>query len=148
MAEQPPLIPQRPRPSPEQVRRRRAFAIGAIAICIALAIVAVAVALPHVHQTKAAPPPPPPPPKPFRVVFPEGFTRAQMAGRVSAVAKIAERKRHAPVALASRSYLRASRAAVLPCFRPLRQVKLEGCLFPATSDFLAKTTSRTLVVDQ
>ena len=29
--------------------------------------------------TSDAPPPPPPPPKPFRIVFPEGFTRAQMA---------------------------------------------------------------------
>jgi len=71
-----------------------------------------------------------------------------MAGRVSAVAKIAERKRHAPVALASRSYLRVSSAAVLPCFRPRGQVNLEGFLFPATYDFLAKTTSRTLVDDQ
>ena len=148
MAEQPPVSSGRPRPSPEQVRRRRAFAIGAIVICIALAIAAVAVALPHVHKTKAAPPPPPPPPKPFRVVFPEGFTRAQMADRVSAVAKIAERKRHAPVALGSRPYLRASRTAVLPCFRPRRQVNLEGFLFPATYDFLAKTTSPNLVNDQ
>ena len=148
MAEQPPVISGRPRPSAEQVRRRRAFAIGAIVICIALAIAAVAVALPHVHKTKAAPPPPPPPPKPFRVVFPEGFTRAQMAARVSAVAKIAERKRHAPVALASRPYLRASRTAVLPCFSPRRQVNLEGFLFPATYDFLAKTTSPNLVNDQ
>src|SRR5205807_2759392 len=32
-------------------------------------------------------------PKPFRVVFPEGFTVAQMAARVGAVAKIAEHER-------------------------------------------------------
>jgi UPF0755 protein len=148
MAEQPPLMPRRQGPSPEQVRRRRAIAIGAIVICVALIVAAVAVALPHVHKTKAAPPPPPPPPKPFRVVFPEGFTRAQMADRVGAVAKIAARKRHASVALASRAYLRASRTAVLPCFAPRRRVNLEGFLFPATYDFLAKTTSRVLVADQ
>ena len=146
MAEQQP--PVKHRASPEQVRKRRAIAIGAIVICVALAVAAVAVALPHVHKSKAAPPPAPPPPKPYRIVFPEGFTRAQMADRVSAVAKIAERKRHGPVALASRPYLRASRTAVLPCFTPHRQVNLEGFLFPATYDFLAKTTSRNLVVDQ
>jgi hypothetical protein len=30
----------------------------------------------------------------FRVLFPEGFTRAQMAARVTAVAKIAEHESH------------------------------------------------------
>jgi uncharacterized YceG family protein len=148
MADTPPVTSRRRGPSPEQARRRRAFAIGAIVLCVALGAAAVAVALPHVHKTKAAAPLPPPPPKPFRVVFPEGFTRAQMADRVHAVAKIAERKRHAPVALASRPYLRASRAAVLPCFTPRRQPNLEGFLFPATYDFLAKTPSRQLVADQ
>jgi uncharacterized YceG family protein len=148
MAEQPPLTPRRPRPSPEQARRRRVVALGAIVICVALAVVAVAVALPHVHRTKAAPPPPPPPPKPFRVIFPEGFTRAQMADRVGAVAKIATRKRHAPVALAGSAYLRASRTAVVPCFTPRRRVNLEGFLFPATYDFFATTSSRSLVADQ
>ena len=146
MAEQQP--PVRHRAVARAGAQAACFAIGAIVICVALAVAAVAVALPHVHSTKAAPPPPPPPPKPFRIVFPEGFTRAQMADRVSAVAKIAERKRHGPVALASRPYLRASRTAVLPCFTPHRQVNLEGFLFPATYDFLAKTTSRNLVADQ
>ena len=148
MADTPPVTSRRQRPSPEQARRRRAFAIGAIVLCVALGAAAVAVALPHVHKTKPAAPLPPPPPKPFRVVFPEGFTRAQMADRVHAVAKIAERKRHAAVALASHPYLRASRTAVLPCFTPRRQSNLEGFLFPATYDFLAKTTSRQLVADQ
>ena len=66
-----------------------------------LVVAAVALALPHVlhDQAAAPPPPPPPPPKPFRVIFPEGFTRAQMTDRVSAVAKIAERKRNRPVRL-------------------------------------------------
>jgi UPF0755 protein len=147
MADKPPLAPRRG-PSPEQLRRRRVVALGAIVICVALAVAAVAVALPHVHRTKAAPPPPPPPPKPFRVVFPEGFTRAQMADRVSAVAKIAERKGHKPVALASRPYLVASRVATVPCFSPHRRTNLEGFLFPATYDFFATTSSRSLVADQ
>ena len=59
----------------------------------------------------------PPPPKPFRVVFPEGFTRAQMAERVEAVAKIARAEAaRAGRARARGQYLRATargRAAVL-----------------------------------
>ena len=46
-----------------------------------------------------------PPPKPvLRIVFPEGFTRDEMADRITAVNKIAEEKRHiTPQALASAS---------------------------------------------
>src|SRR5206468_6704965 len=34
------------------------------------------------------------PPKPLRIGFPEGFTRREMAARVTAVNEIAQRKRH------------------------------------------------------
>jgi uncharacterized YceG family protein len=149
MAEQPPVTPRRSGPSPEQLRRRRVAALGLIVISVALAVVAVAVALPHVRHTKAATPPPaPPPPKPFRVIFPEGFTRAQMADRVGVVAKIATRKAHKPVVLAARPYLAASRTAVVRCFTPRRRTNVEGFLFPATYDFFARTPSRILVADQ
>jgi uncharacterized YceG family protein len=90
----------------------------------------------------------PPPPKPFRIVFPEGFTRVQMGVRVKAVAKIAERERHKPVRLSQTAYLAASRGAVVPCFGRKRQTNLEGFLFPATYDFLRATPSRALVADQ
>jgi UPF0755 protein len=86
--------------------------------------------------------------RPFRIVFPEGFTRAQMAVRVHDVAHIAEAERHHPVALAAASYLRASRSGVVPCFGGHRYSDLEGFLFPATYDFLAATSSRALVADQ
>ena len=39
------------------------------------------------------PPPPPPPPKPLRIIFPEGFTRRDMAERITAVDAIALHKR-------------------------------------------------------
>jgi UPF0755 protein len=139
---------QRPRgPSRAQIRRRRLAALGAIVVAVALAITAVVIAIPHVHEQKALPPPPPQP-KPFRVIFPEGFTRKQMAARVAVVAKIAQRKKHKPVALSSRQYLIGSRAATLPCFVPHHQKNLEGFLFPATYDFLAASTSRQLVAEQ
>jgi UPF0755 protein len=117
--------------------------VAAIAV-----VIAVVVALPHVRGSHAAPPAVPPPPKPFRVVFPEGFTRAQMAQRVQVVAKIAERKKGKPVVLSGKEYLLATKRAVLPCFTPHRHTKLEGFLFPATYDFVATTTSRELANQQ
>jgi UPF0755 protein len=149
MAERTPLTPERrPRgPSPGQVRRRRGFALGAVVVAVLAAVIAVVVALPHVHRTHTLPPPPPPP-KPFRIVFPEGFTRAQMAVRVRDVAGIAHRKSHRPVRLNLAAYNAASHHAVLPCFRPKTQHNLEGFLFPATYDFLRSTTSAQLVTDQ
>jgi uncharacterized YceG family protein len=145
MAEHEPLTPERRRPSPAQIRRRRLVALTALVGAVVLVVVAVAVALPHVRHERAAPPPPPPPPKPFRVIFPEGFTRAQMAQRVVAVAKIARRKRGKPVKLSGTQYLHATRTATVPCFAPRRRTNLEGFLFPATYDFLGKTTSKQLV---
>ncbi len=137
-----------PRASRAQIRRRRAVALAALAIAALVVVFAVRAALPHLHRHRAAPPPPPPPPKPFRVVFPEGFTRADMAQRVSAVALIAKRKRGAPVRLSRVTYLAATRRLVVPCFTPRVRTKVEGFLFPATYDFLAKTTSAQLVRDQ
>jgi UPF0755 protein len=149
VADRPPLTPpRRPSgPSPARVRRRRLVAFGAIVSAVVAGVVAVVIALPHVHRSHALPPPPPPP-KPFRVVFPEGFTRAQMAVRVHAVARIARRKSHKAVKLNGAGYLLASRRARIACFQPQVQKNLEGFLFPATYDFLASTTTRRLVQDQ
>jgi uncharacterized YceG family protein len=124
-------------------------ALTVVVVAVAAAILAVVVALPHSHHT-AAPTTTalPPPPKPFRVVFPEGFTRAEMAERVQAVAKIARRKKGKPVALASRTYLSATKKLTVPCFSPHRQTHAEGFLFPATYDFLDNTTSKQLVQQQ
>jgi uncharacterized YceG family protein len=88
--------------------------------------------------------------KPFHVVFPEGFTRQQMADRVAAVAKIAQRERHARTKLAKRTYLAATRSTRIPaCFKPGAKVKrMEGFLFPATYEFFRQTTSTELVTEQ
>jgi UPF0755 protein len=140
---------QKPRgPSPQQIRRRRLAALTGILVALIAIVIAVVLALPHLHSSHPAEAVVPPPPKPFRVIFPEGFTRVQMAARVQAVAKIAERKSGKPVALSSKQYLLATKRAVLPCFTPHRQTKLEGFLFPATYDFVATTTSRQLANQQ
>ena len=47
-------------------------------------------------------------PKPFRIVFPEGFTREQMAAAVDAVAQIAQRERGKRVRLTAQAYLAAT----------------------------------------
>jgi UPF0755 protein len=92
-------------------------------------------------------PPPPPPPKPFRIVFPEGFTRGQMAARVTAVRRIARQRRQANVRIRAKAYLAATRSSPLPArFAGDRKRRsLEGFLFPATYEFTAKMTSEQLV---
>jgi UPF0755 protein len=83
-------------------------------------------------------------PKPFRVVFPEGFTRDEMAQRVQAVARIAHRERGVHPKLSSKTYLAASGPRVVLGFGSKHR-RLEGFLFPATYDFLTRTTSKQLV---
>jgi UPF0755 protein len=85
-----------------------------------------------------------PPPKPFKIVFPEGFTRAQMAERVQAVAKIAFHERHVHPKISARAYLIASGPERIRGFGR-KKLPLEGFLFPALYDFLKNTSSKQLV---
>lgn len=87
-------------------------------------------------------PAPPPPPqrvaKVLRIVFPEGFTREQMAERVGAVRTIARVKRAVTMRMTSTSYLRATAAAPIPApFRRDAKGQIEGFLFPATYAFFS-----------
>ena len=104
------------------VRRRKRRRGGLFAIAVAIV---VATGFFGLARHNASPPPPPPPPTPFRVIFPEGFTRAQMAARVGEVAKIANREGRGRVHLSTAGYLAASRSAVVPCFGTSRQTHLE-----------------------
>jgi len=128
-------------------RRRRLIAGLVLALCAAVAA-GVAIAATRHGSKPAAPPAAPPPPKPFRIVFPEGFTRIEMGVRVREVAKIAERERHRPVRLNETAYLAAGKRARIACFGGALERNLEGFLFPATYDFLRGTTSRRLVQAQ
>jgi uncharacterized YceG family protein len=101
----------------------------------------------------AAPPPPPQPvaaPRPLRIIFPEGFTRAEMADRVDAVREIAIERRGITPRLTKQGYLAATKVAVPPPqFRTdWEQGVIEGFLFPATYDFTRLTGARRLVADQ
>lgn len=141
-------VPRPKGPPPELIRRRRLVALTAIVGAVIVAVVFIFVALPQIQTKHATPPPSPVAPKPFRIVFPEGFSRAQMTVRVHDVARIARRKSHKPVRLNAAGYLAASRRASIPCFRPHAQKNLEGFLFPATYDFLNGTPTPQLVQDQ
>jgi UPF0755 protein len=141
--------PVRRRPSRRAVRRRRIAAAAVVLLVLAAAAAgAVAFAVGRHDAAPPPPPPPPPPPKPFRVIFPEGFTRAEMADRVAAVKQIARQKRHTKVRLDRAGYLAASRRGVVPCLGRAPRTNLEGFLFPATYDFLRDTSPRRLVLDQ
>ena len=81
----------------------------------------------------------------FRVVYPEGFTRAQMVARTQTVAKIAEQESHRKVKLSGPAYAAATaKPRTFPGFGP-KKLPLEGFLFPDTYDFDRKSTSAELV---
>jgi UPF0755 protein len=129
---------------------RRTIAL-VVALLVAGAVAVGAVAVVRSHSNEAAPPPPPPPqppPKPFRIVFPEGFTRRQMADRVTAVDAIALHKRGVRPTLSESTYLVATAGKTrVPGFGRTRY-GYEGFLFPATYDFFKNTPSKQLVSDQ
>ena len=86
----------------------------------------------------------------LRIIFPEGFTRREMADRVAAVRQIAIDKRGVTPRLTKTGYLQASGAAVPPAeFRKdWKLSSIEGFLFPATYEFTKLTSSAKLVNDQ
>jgi len=146
-----PPVRGRPRPSRSRLRTRRAIALAGL--FGALAVVGVLGSLALGALRESAPPPAPtvpPPPKPLKIIFPEGFTVEQMAERISAVNKIAKERRNVTPKLNAAEYTQLTRRSKLPGefegdgnSRPL-----EGFLFPATYEFLPKTTTKQLVNKQ
>jgi len=135
------------------VRRRRIAAVVIAVVVVATAGTVAGWGVTRTTEHNAAPATTttaalPPPPKPFHIVFPEGFTREDMADRVVAVAEIARRKRNANVRLNRTAYRAASARGVVRCFGRKPRTNLEGFLFPATYEFLKDTTSRQVVADQ
>ena len=140
--------PGRPKPPRRTVARRRALAalglVAAAGLVLAAALFAVSRGGDSKPATTAAAPPP------LRIVFPEGFTRRDMAARITAVRRIAESRRGVTPTMTARGYLSATARSKLPGVfaRDGRARSLEGFLFPATYDFAARTTSRQLVQEQ
>ncbi len=137
-------------PSKQEVQRRRLLVIGVVVIFLALLYGAVRLALGGSSGGNTATTSTLAGPKPFKVVFPEGFTRRQMAARIDAVDKIAYRERHVHPLLSPKTYLRLTARSPLPgkFAGDHRARQLEGFLVPATYDCLADTTTRQLVANQ
>jgi UPF0755 protein len=86
----------------------------------------------------------------LRIIFPEGFTRNEMAERVAAVRQIAIDRRGVTPRLTRDGYLQATANARAPIgFRKdWPGDRIEGFLFPATYEFSQYTSSGGLVRDQ
>jgi len=150
MAERPPEIRRHRQTSPAT---RALAALGGLILGVGvLAAIAFAVlgrdsgasAGPATQDTTTGAPPKPV----LRIVFPEGFTRVEMANRITAVNKIAEEKRHITPKLSEREYLGLTKTTDPPGGFPKNVPNLEGFLFPATYDFTEDTTTKELVGDQ
>jgi UPF0755 protein len=151
MRPDPPRQPQR-RPSRARIVVRRFIAVAFLAALAAL-LGGSAWALLRAGGNEAAtqPAPLPPAPKPLRIIFPEGFTRSQMADRIGEVNEIARAKRNVNPKLSPRRYLAFTDGSSLVPKRFLafdRPPNLEGFLFPATYEFTKRTTTRQLVNHQ
>jgi UPF0755 protein len=139
---------RRTRPSRRRIFVRRAVALVAVVGLVALLVGSAMAVLGGGEE--AAPPPPPAPaaPKPLKIIFPEGFTRTQMAERIGEVNKIAEQKRNVSPRLSPSRYLALTSGSPRVPRRFLtegRPPNLEGFLFPATYEFTKRTTTRQLV---
>jgi uncharacterized YceG family protein len=130
------------------------LALAVVLVTLAFVAWLGALALGAVRDASPPPPPPttapPPPPKPLKIIFPEGFTIREMAQRIAAVNTIAREKRNVKPKLRAAQYVKLTQRSRLPGeFAGDRKSRiLEGFLFPATYEFLAKTTTRQLVNKQ
>jgi peptidoglycan lytic transglycosylase G len=140
---------QRPRPSRGRIAARRALALVVLVGGLALAVWLVVSALGSVGggSEKAAKPAAPVAPPVLKIIFPEGFTRDQMAARIKAVNQIARNKRKINPRLSSKAYLAATASSKIPATfaKDAKRRNLEGFLFPSTYEFEPQTTSRQLV---
>jgi UPF0755 protein len=145
--------PQRPRrPSRAVLARRRLVAVALILVLVGVGVWAATAAI---RTTKKDPSPATttaaiPPLKTYRVIFPEGFTRAEMAERITAVGRIARKKRGFEPVATARGYLAATASSKLPAqlAGDRKRRSLEGFLFPAAYDLFQDDRAAVLVRKQ
>jgi UPF0755 protein len=128
------------RPTSEQVYRRRLVALSLLAVVVGVSLWAGWTALKRDDRSTPAPTLAVAPPKIIKVLFPEGFTRSQMAIRAG--------KRSATIT--ERGYLEATASSTLPgqFAGDGKARNLEGFLFPATYELYATDPSSRLVAKQ
>jgi len=141
-------------PTPRGPSRNRIWTRRAVAALVAVGALGAAVwAGASLVRDEDLPPPPTetvPPLARLRVIFPEGFTRREMAERVAAVRDIAIDRRGVTPRLTRQAYLQATSSAKPPTeFRKdWAGRSIEGFLFPATYEFTQYTPSAKLARDQ
>jgi UPF0755 protein len=136
------------RPSRGRLMMRRAVALALLVAFLGLAVWLATVAVGSIRDTESTPAPAPvAAPRALKIIFPEGFTRRQMAERIREVNRIARERRKVNPRLSAAGYVRATESSKIPGkfagdgkARPL-----EGFLFPSTYEFEPQTTSRQLV---
>jgi uncharacterized YceG family protein len=140
--------PPRQGPSRMRVLVRRLIALAVLLLVLG----GGALVVQRVTRTKPQPPPVIVIAKPLRITFPEGFTRRDMAARITAVDAIARQRRHVKPLLRADTYLALTSKSALPGSTQFAgdhiARSLEGFLYPNTYDFTAKTTTGQLVHDQ
>jgi UPF0755 protein len=146
----------RRRPTSGQIARRRLVALLLLAGLAAGGVWAATAAVRSGggDKKKAAPSTTaiasaPAAPRTYRIVFPEGFTRAEMAERITAVDKIALGKGIHPRLTAS-EYLHLTASSTLPgkFSGDGKKRSLEGFLFPSTYELFDRDRAARLVADQ
>jgi len=140
----------RQRPSRRQLALRRLVAAVVLFGCLGVALWLGVSALGDSGDEESAPPATTaaPPAPVLRIIFPEGFTRDQMAARVGEVRTIAKERRKITPKLTAKGYKAATEKAKIPARFRKDARGIEGFLFPATYEFTARTTSKQLVADQ
>ncbi|HEY7148683.1 MAG TPA: endolytic transglycosylase MltG [Gaiellaceae bacterium] len=142
---------RRPPPSRGRIAARRAIAL--LLLAGGLGLVGWLV-FQGVNGIGGGEDPKPPPavaaPPTLKIVFPEGFTREEMAARIKAVDGIARTKRKINPKLSSKAYLRLTASSKLPgtFAGDGKRRQLEGFLFPSTYEFEPQTRSSRLVKQQ
>jgi UPF0755 protein len=155
--QQQPLRPAAPgpprrhhRPSRARLIVRRAVALTLLVGFLGLAVWLATVAVGSVRDEneEAAPSPTVPAEAPaLTIIFPEGFTRKEMAERIKAVNGIARERRQINPRLSAAAFLKATASSKIPgkFAADGKRRPLEGFLFPASYEFEPATTSRQLV---
>jgi UPF0755 protein len=127
---------------------RRAAALVLLAGFLGLALWLATLAVGSIRDGDETPAPAPvAAPRPLKIIFPEGFTRAQMAERIREVNRIARERRKVNPRLSAAAYTRATESSKIPgkFAEDGKRRSLEGFLFPSTYEFEPQTTSRQLV---
>jgi UPF0755 protein len=142
---------RRPPPSRGRLAARRAFALILLAGGLGLVGWLAVQGIGSIGGSdKPKPPPPVAAPPTLKIIFPEGFTREEMAARITAVDAIARKKRKINPKLSKKAYLRSTASSKIPgtFARDGKRRQLEGFLFPSTYEFEPKTRSQQLVKRQ